>query len=122
LSDNDAGFLVAADPVMGIIFYLIFMVVIFLIVFKMFIAILDGHFTEITSGDSNNNMGFVDLILSIIEGQVEDLKKNERETEAKEKKKEEKTRRKREVSRKEANNIELSGSENEEEVEELTEI
>ena len=61
-SDADGSYMVKIDPMMGTIYYLIFMVkdimniilnfklnqvTIYLIVFKMFIAILDGHFTEL---------------------------------------------------------------------------
>ena len=65
ISDNDNQSLVNIDPLMGSLYYLIFMVsslnkityqltyfikmIIYLMIFKMFIAILAGHFTELTA-------------------------------------------------------------------------
>lgn len=68
ISDNSSDYLTDIDYVIGLVYYFLFMGIFFMILLKMFIAILDGQFTETTekgNDDAGANLGFVDLIVQI---------------------------------------------------------
>mmetsp|Transcript_8046 Transcript_8046/g.7228 ORF Transcript_8046/g.7228 Transcript_8046/m.7228 type:complete len:112 (+) Transcript_8046:1696-2031(+) len=66
-SESDSGYMTEVDALMGIIYYILIIVICFLILLKMFIAILDGQFMELTEDSTTKDSeGFFRLILNII--------------------------------------------------------
>ncbi|CAD8094996.1 unnamed protein product [Paramecium sonneborni] len=59
-----------------ILFYFLINIVILLVLMRMLIAILDGHFIEINS-EQTERLGLVDTIMSILRNEYEKLKKKE---------------------------------------------
>ena len=56
-----------------IIFYFSLMTIIYFVLIRMLIAILDGHYMEIMANDSGSRKGLVDTIMDILKAEYENL-------------------------------------------------
>lgn len=66
-SESDSTYMTNVDAFFGIVYYLLIIIVCFLILLKMFIAILDGYFMDLTQDSKNTDSeGFLNLIVTII--------------------------------------------------------